>query len=525
MISYTTFSFFILYFGITFLLYCLVPKRVKWCVLLLGSCVFYFISAKGHIFSLIINVIVIWIVGLGLQMIDNKAQSKTRYSTKDEKKKIKTVYLKYKKLLLSLGITITVSLLIVSKYSNFFIDNANKICNLNLNYIQIVQPLGISFFTLESISYITDVYRGSVKAEKNPLRVLLFLSFFLTVVEGPISKYTQLSSQLDKGISVNYENLSKGFLLAIWGLFKKVVIADRAVILVNNVFDSYKNHTGIAIAAGVVFYTIQLYCDFSGIMDVVCGLGQMMGLALASNFKRPFFSKTIQEFWQRWHITLGSWLRDYIFLPLSLSEPIKQASRISKNIRYPGFSKLYILFIPLFFVWLLNGFWHGAEWKYVIYGLYYFLLMLTGIVFEPSIEKICKKIKLNRQAKPYQLFQIIKTIIIVNIGMLIFRADSIKTAFEMLVIMITKIDLAALIPGYKNGFNLLPYDYTAIVLGSILLFLVSYIEEKGIDIKDKIFHLPYIIKTIIYMSLLLIIVVFGAYGEEYGVGDLIYANF
>lgn len=524
MIGYTTFSFFLLYFGITWLVYSLVPQKIKWCVLLAGSYVFYFISSKGHIIPMVAASLIVWAIGLALQKLDKTCKLKRKQAEKAEKKAIRAKYNKYKCWVLWLGIISTVSLLLVCKYSNFFIDTTNAIFKSSIANVKIVQPLGISFFVLQAVSYMADVYYGRVEAEKNPFRISLYLSFMLTVVEGPIARYGDLGVQLNTCKYATYEDVSKGFTRVLWGLFKKVVIADRAVILVSAVFDDPEKFNGIGILAGIAFYTLQLYCEFSGVMDVMCGLGSMFGIKVPENFARPFFAKTINEFWQRWHISLGTWLRDYIFYGISFSKAFKNLSAKAREKFNPYYANLIPTAVALFFVWFTNGFWHGSGWKYITYGLYYYVLMMLGLFLEPLFVKICKALKINRKSKPYALFQIIRTVIIVNFGMLIFRADDLKTAISMFKGIFTRFSISGFLSG-GNGFGLSKYDYLAIVVGFVLMVVVGLIQEKGIDIKDRIFKLPYLVKFVILMVFLFSIIIFGAYGEGYGVVDLIYANF
>ena len=525
MISYTSFSFFLLYFGLTFLLYSIAPSKAKWCVLLVGSYAFYFISSRGNMIALIASSLVVWAAGMIIETLDNKRSLLQKSAEKSDKKRIKQTYTRYKCIVMFVGIVFTLSILLVTKYSGFFADTASAITGIRFERPNIIQPLGISFFTLQSISYIADVYYGRIQAEKNPLRVSLFLSFMLTVVEGPIARYNQLGPQLNQGKQNNLEDVSKGFTRTLWGLFKKVVIADRAVMLVSAVFDNHGRYGGIAVIAGILFYTLQLYCEFSGVMDVMCGLGQMLGLHLPENFARPFFAKSINEFWQRWHISLGSWLRDYIFYPISFSKGIKNLSVKTRSKLKPYYAKIVPTTIALFFVWFGNGFWHGAGWKYIVYGLYYYLLMTLGVFLEPVFEKLCAKLTINRKSKPFQIFQMIRTFLIVNIGMLIFRAENLSVAFDMLKSVFTDFNLNVLFVGNKNGFNLGLCDYAVILIGLFIVVAVGILQENGIDIKDKIYNLPVYIKFPLLLIFVFVIIIFGAYGEGYGVVDLIYANF
>jgi D-alanyl-lipoteichoic acid acyltransferase DltB (MBOAT superfamily) len=426
---------------------------------------------------------------------------------------------------LTIGVICNIAFILVLKYANFFGGTINTIFGANLPELSIIQPLGISFYTLQAISYITDIYRGRYEACKNPLKIVLYLSFMLTIVEGPIARYDQLGTQLSEGRKFELKNLVSGAQLVVWGLFKKVVIADRAAELVNNVFDEPHFESGMIVLAAILFYTLQLYCDFSGIMDVINGLGEMMGIEMPKNFNRPFFAKTINEFWQRWHITLGGWLRDYIFYPISLSKPFMKLTKSARKKFNPYYANLIPTAIALFFVWFTNGMWHGAAWKYIVYGLYYYVLMMLGLFAEPLSAKVCKKLKINRKSKGFKLFQMVRTFAIVNIGMLIFRADSLKTVFLAIKTIILNPNFSSLAVGSKNGLGLDLKDYAILIIGTVLIFFVGVLQEWGIGIRQLISQKPLISKFIIYMIAILSVILLGAYGEHYGAVDLLYANF
>lgn len=526
MISYTSFSFFLLYFGITFIVYSLLPQRIRWVALLLGSSVFYFIAAKGHVVLLLATVLTVWLMGLWLQKLSGIAQSARKLAdSKEKKREIKQRYNKYKRLVMALGIVTVVAMLLTCKYTNFFIESFNFLFSSAVKPLDIVQPLGISFFSLQAISYLADIYFGRVEAEKNPLRITLYLSFMLTVVEGPVARYGQLGTQLKTCRYQSMEDISTGFLRVLWGLFKKVVIADRAAVLVNAVFTDQEQFDGAAVALGILFYTLQLYCEFSGIMDVMCGLGRMLGIEMPENFKRPFFAKSINEFWQRWHITLGTWLRDYIFYGISFSRMTKSFSGKTRQWFSAYYANLVPTAVALFFVWLGNGFWHGAGWKYIVYGMYYYVLMMIGLFLEPLFEKLCKRMHIDRQSKGFGVVQIIRTFIIVNFGMLIFRADDLAVAWRMFASLFTNFDVTVVALPRYNSFNLPPADYVVLGVCVAALIAVSCLQERGIDLKQKLFRLPYPAKVPIYLAFVFVIIIFGAYGEGYGVVDLIYANF
>ncbi len=525
MISYTSFAFFILYFGITYLLYILFPQKAKWCVLLAGSYVFYFLSSKGHILPLIASTLIVWAAGLLIDKLDVTFKAKRKGLEKAEKKKLKARYARYKSWVLTVGVLAALSLLLVSKYSNFFIDTANSVFGTALSNVDIVQPLGISFFTMMAISYLADVHSGKYSAQKNPFRVGLYLAFFLTIVEGPFARYDQLGTQLQEGKKFDPSDFIYGAQRVVWGLFKKIVIADRAAEFVNAVFDNSQHYSGVVVGAAILFYTLQLYCEFSGVMDVMCGMGEAMGLKLPENFTRPFFAKTINDFWTRWHITLGAWLRDYIFYPISFSKVFMNASKKARTKFNAYYAGIVPTSVALFFVWFANGFWHGAGWKYIVYGLYYYVLMMLGMFLEPLFATLCEKAKIDRKSKGYGIFQMLRTFVIVNVGMLIFRADTLHQAVSMGVSVFTNPNIRAMLPGAHNGLGLDINDYLILVIGTGIVFLVGLLQEKGMDLRARIARLPFIVKFIGFMAAILVVIIFGAYGEGYGEVDLIYANF
>ncbi len=523
--TYTSFTFFILYFGITFLVYTFMPKKYKWCVLLLGSFAFYTVAVRGHVLFLLLSSLIIWLDGIVLQRLNDDFKSKRKGLDIASRKALKAKYKNYKLSVLAVGVVLNIGILFLSKYTGFAANVLNAVFKTNLEGLNIIQPMGISFYTLQAVSYITDVYRGRYTACKNPLKTTLYLSFMLTVVEGPVARYDQLGTQLIDGKDFDYDNLVKGIWRVFWGLFKKIVVADRVAILVDAVYNHPEKHGGTIIILGTLCYTLQLYSEFSGIMDVVCGLGEMMGIKMPENFTRPFFAKTINEFWQRWHISLGTWLRDYIFYPISLSKPFMNLTKAARKNFNPYYANLIPTAVALFFVWFSNGFWHGSGIKYIIYGLYYYFLMMLGLFLEPVFSKICGKLKINRNSKPYHLFQIARTFVVVNYGMLIFRADGFRRVLYMTKKIFCNFDLSALSLGAKNGLNLDLKDYIVVLVGFLTIFAVGVLNEKGIFIREKVLKLKFPVRCILLLLFILIVVVFGAYGENYGVQNLIYANF
>lgn len=306
---------------------------------------------------------------------------------------------------------------------------------------------------------------------------------------------------------------------------KKIVIADRLNLLIKNIFTGYESYDGFVIAVAAVCYTIQLYMDFSGAMDLVIGSGQIFGMKLPENFQRPFFSKTISEFWKRWHITLGAWFKDYIFYPLSMSKPLKKLTARARKRLGNHFGPLLSGAIALFCVWLCNGLWHGAGWKYIFFGMYHFALILAGSIVEPLVVQVTKKLHIQRSSLPYRCIQIVRTAILVCIGELFFRAHGLRAGLTMFKRIFTHFSLDAVQDRSIFTVGMDKHDCLIISIALILIFIISVLKERNVPIRERIASKNAVVRFAAYYALILSIVIFGAYGTGYVPVDPIYAGF
>ena len=353
--------------------------------------------------------------------------------------------------------------------------------------------------------------------------MLLFLTFFPVVVEGPISRFDQLGHQLFEGHRFDYQKFTYGAQRIIWGLFKKVVIADRLNMFVSVIFNGSENYGGAAVFFAIIGYTVQLYTDFSGCIDIAAGCAQMLGIDLASNFEQPFFSRNVNEFWRRWHITLGAWLRDYIFYPISLSKFFQKISKGARKHMNEYYAQTIPPMVALFVVWFICGLWHGAEWKYIVYGLYYYAIMVVGMLAEPLFHKVCTALHINRSGKGFGVFQLIRTLVFVNIGMLIFNAKTLTVAGSMFVSLFEPAKWTSF--AFVKDVALNNYDYVLLILCTALVLIVDICKEKGICMRDRIAAMHFPARTAIYIGAIVCVAIFGAYGPGYGAVDFIYAQF
>lgn len=524
---------FLIFVAIAVLIYKITPKKFKWTVLLIASYIFYFLNSAKLTIFILITTISIYLVALKMRKIDEISKQKAKLiENKDTKKQIKHKAKTDKKIVLSIGIILNIGILIFLKYSGFIQEGLNSLLSvinvhINMPISKFILPLGISYYTLQAISYIVDVYRGKVEADKNLGRVALFLSFFPQMVEGPIGRYERLANQLYNPHSITYKNLTYGIQLMLWGYFKKMIIADRVAIYVNAVFGNYTQYSGLIIVLAIIGYTLQIYTEFSGGIDIIRGTAQIFGIHLDENFQRPFFSKSIDEFWRRWNITLGTWLKDYAFYPVSLSKiSIKITNCARKIFKKSYFNKIIPIAFSLLFVWLGNGFWHGAGLKYIVYGLYYYVIMMLGKILEPLGNKIIQIFKINTKVWSYKLWQIIRTSMFVCFGMLIFRADNLSVAMQMFKSIFNIRNLELIFNG--NAFllgGITVQDIVVLIIATSILFIISIYKEKGKCVRDELAKQNLLFRWIILYGIIFAIIIFGIYGKGYNVQSFIYGQF
>ena len=405
---FSSIPFLFFFFPLFILLYFTLPFKYKNHILLLFSLIFYAWGEPIYILLMIFSSIVDFINGKNIE----------KY--KDDNKK--------KKIYLIISIIINISLLGFFKYADFFIKVINNILNLDIPLLNLGLPIGISFFTFQTMSYSIDVYRGDVKAEKDFLTFMTYVCMFPQLIAGPIVRYETVSSELHKR-DINFKKFADGFTRFLRGLFKKVLIANNIGLLFTLITSSEVNDISIMTGVlAIVSYAFQIYFDFSGYSDMAIGMGNMCGFTFLENFNYPYISKSITEFWRRWHISLSSWFKDYVYIPLGGSRV-----NILKNIR------------NILIVWILTGFWHGASWNFIFWGLYYgILLLLEKFVLKKYIDKLPDFVKH------------IYTIVLVFIGWMIFAFDDSKYLFEFIKALTSnKFVDSAFLYYFKNYFLIL----------------------------------------------------------------------
>ena len=517
---------FLAFVGVTFIVYYLIPKKYQWVVLLSASLLFFVTSSSLLTLYMLFTTAVIYFGAKGIQKYKDEFAKKKKELQKPERKVLKEQLKKKQKKILIICIVVVIAVLVLTKYCNFLGGIVNGIASIFtstdlLPEFNILLPLGISYYTLMSVSYITDVYRGTIKAEVNPLRVLLFVCYFPHIVEGPFDRYGDLDTQFRTPHKFDYERISNALIIMLYGFFKKLVLADRVGLTVSDYFDTVTNNSSlIGLGCATLGYTLQLYFDFSGCIDIIRGVSEIFGIKVAENFKQPFFSKSIDEFWRRWHISLGAWLKEYVFYPVSLSGHFKKVNTFTKkHIKSQHIVGFITIAYTLFFVWFCNGLWHGASWLYIVYGLYYYVLMMLGKFTEPYTDKLAKKLHINKESKGYSVFQVARTVVIVNVGMLLFRSSTLVEFGKLFGKMFTSINFMDFSSIIKIQ------DGIILAVGFVIMLLVGIIKEKGIDIRMWLIEHNFVIRWLVYYFLLFSTIILGAYGIGYGGAAAIYAQF
>lgn len=528
--TYCDIAYLAIFLPLTMLIYSIMPKKHRSKVLLIASYIFFWSISKKLIVYIIFSTFSIHHFGLWLQSLQIERNNLLKEAEKENKKVIRANYLKKQRIVLLLGVIIHLGLLLVLKYSAFIGGNINSLLNalkvtFKLTIPKFLMPIGISFYTLQAISYMFDVYNEKIKVDRNIGRLALYLAFFPQIMEGPICRYSETAEQLWMGNKITYQSMKSGLLRLSYGMIKKMIIADRLNAFIKEIYLNYANYDGGIMWVGAILYTLQLYMDFSGTMDMVIGSGEIFGIKLPENFKQPFFSKNISEFWTRWHITLGAFFRDYIFYPLSLSSALKKLTTKGREKFGKHYGPLLASSIALFCVWFANGLWHGAAWNFIFFGMYHFGLILLGKFFEPQLNWITSKLHINKENPIFKGFQIIRTTFLVFIGELFFRAHGLKAGFAMFVKMFNNFTFNSIKDGtiLKLGMDI--QDFIIITIFTIIVFIISILHERNISVREKISKKNIVIRWTIYYAIIIAILLFGAYGTGYRPVDPMYANF
>ena len=527
---------------LTAVVYFLFPvKKYQWTVLLAASYVFYLIAGYKYAAFIVITTLSTWLCALWIDRIAAKSSAELKAHKADwdreQKKAFKAAARKKKQHVILIDVALNLGILAFLKYYNFLAGSLGDLLGFvgapfSVPTLKLFLPLGISFYTFQSIGYVVDVYREKVAAEKNLARIALFVSFFPQIIQGPISFYGQLAGQLYAPHRFDFVRLKHGGELILWGLFKKLVIADRAYIAIKTVLGDYLNYSGTTLTFTILLYALQLYTDFSGGVDISRGVCQILGIDLTENFRHPYFATTINDYWRRWHISLGAWMKEYVFYPLAISKTFANASKRIRATRW-GTTKVGVHVsraLPTSFaslvVFFLVGVWHGANWKYVAFGLWNGGVIMLSALLEPAFVSLTHRLRINVRHWAFILFQILRTFLIVFIGYVFDVAanltDSLYTFRMMLLDQSLSRGLAEI-----GALGLSAADFLILAVCTLALLTVSIIQEKhaGQSLRVMLDSKPFYVRYLLLVIGIMFLLIFGIYGPGYDPADFVYMQF
>lgn len=527
---------FIAFLFLLFVVYYLIPKKCQWVLLLVANFLFYFSAGKFYPVFILVTSLTVYGAGRMMERVDGELAVYTAKiksgeipkPSREEKKAAKAKINRKKKFWMLLCLFLNLGILAVLKYTNFIIDNINTIRSSSdgaaLPYLELIVPLGISFYTFQAVSYLLDVYWNKVEPQRNFLKFTLFVSFFPQLIQGPISRYGDMAPSLYAEHRLDWKQVRFGLERILWGYFKKLVIADRVSIAVSMLMSDPDYYTGAFVLVGMLFYAAQLYADFTGGIDITIGIAQVLGIRLEENFIRPFFSKNIIEYWRRWHISMGTWFRDYVFYPCSISKPMKAITSWTKKHFGMGGARRVAIYIATFLTWFATGIWHGADWHFIIWGIANgIIIMITGEL-EPLYDKFHKKFPKLVNAWGYRAFQVIRTFLLLCCLRMFDTYASVRLAIRQFVHMFTRFWVHPVTRQELVDLGLSGADYMILLVGILLMFLVSMYGRNG-SVREKISAKPYPVRYAIFVLLFFAVLLLGSYGVGFDAQQFIYNQF
>ncbi|QCR22388.1 MBOAT family protein [Pontibacter sp. SGAir0037] len=482
---------FLLFFPVVTLLYFLLPHRYRWMLLLAASCVFYMFFKAVYILILFFTIVVDYAAGICIE--DSKTPER-------------------KKVFLLASLVANIGVLAVFKYFNFLNDNITSLSQWlgyenHIPYLHILLPIGLSFHTFQAMSYTFEVYRGHQQAERHFGIYALYVMFYPQLVAGPIERPQNILHQFYEKHYVDYHRIVSGLQLMAWGLFKKVVVADNLALMVDNVYNKPTAYTGISLVLATCFFAFQVFCDFSGYSDMAIGSAQVMGFTLMKNFNRPYLATSIPEFWSRWHISLSTWFRDYLYIPLG-------GNRVPK----------WRWYFNLLVVFLVSGLWHGASWTFIVWGALHGFYQVSGFMTKKLREKVADQIGLTAFPRLHHTLQLLSVFVLVSFAWIFFRATSLQDAVYIAYHAVAGLgNIKELAEGDWQHLVFLDTSpkIFAVGLGSVILMSVIHRQQNHLSIRQLIATRPVWQRWGLYYLFLLVVLIFG----QFGAGEFIYFQF
>ncbi|MCD8362741.1 MAG: MBOAT family protein [Lachnospiraceae bacterium] len=491
---------FLIFFPIVVLVYFIIPKKIKYLWLLAASYYFYMCWNARYALLLFFSTAVTWASGLLLERI--------KHGEIDEARKIPA-----KKAVVALSFFLNLGVLFWFKYVNFAVATLERLLRLvhiqlSLPEFDILLPVGISFFTFQALSYTMDVYRDEIYAEKNFFRYALFVSFFPQLVAGPIERSKNLLKQLADPQKFSFARFKDGILLMLWGFFLKIVLADRLALFVDTVYGDVWSYGGWYLIIATMLFGVQIYCDFYGYSVIATGAAEILGIRLMENFDAPYLSCSVAEFWRKWHISLTSWFRDYLYIPLGGSRRGKARKYRNKMI-----------------VFLISGLWHGAQSTYVVWGMLNGLYQVAGELTEPIRTRLIDACGLHRESFAHRLLRCGITFVLVDFSWIFFRASTVRRALAIVRSILTAGNPWILLDGSLYECGLDSKNFWLVLLCIAVLLLADCLKHRGICVRKVILRQDVWCQCMVVVFAIALILLFGLWGPAYSEANFIYFQF
>ncbi len=494
---FNSFSF-LIFFPIVLLVYFIIPKKIRYIWLLIASYYFYMCWNAQYALLLLASTVVTYVAALLIRCFrENTFQ---------------------KKLMVAVSLFLNFGILFLFKYFDFMVSAIGSVLSMagvefQAPALDLLLPVGISFYIFQAVGYTIDVYREKLAPEKNFLRYALFVSFFPQLVAGPIERSTNLLPQLQKVHELHLwdtKRIQRGAIVMLYGYFMKMILADRIAVFVDAVYEpmSYSNYKGITVMIAAVLFSVQIYCDFAGYTYIAIGAARVMGFDLMNNFNTPYLAKNIKDFWDRWHISLTSWFKDYLYFPLG-------GSRKGKLRKY----------VNIFIVFLLSGLWHGAAWHYVVWGVVHGVMRIVGELTTEIRLKCYKHFHCQRDTLATKLWQVLCTFALVTIAWMFFRGESVHQALSLIRNMFTEFNPWVLSDGSLFAMGLDAKEWNVLIISLIILLLVDILRYKKTDLVGIFMQQNLWFRWLVFYGGVLAIVLFGVYGPQYNAAQFIYFQF
>ena len=520
--QFTTLTF-ALFAAVLLTAYYIIPGKWQWPLLLIASYVFYLWAGTEYLVFILLTTIstyaVTWVMDNRLKQRDAYLAEHKAELSREEKKEYKAKVKSGNKIWMTGCLILNFGILALCKAC--LVEPVRTLASGGtLSFLTVGLPLGISFYMFQSMGYVVDVYRETAKAERNPLKLALFVSFFPQLIQGPISKFNQLAPTLYAPHKFDSKTVSFGLQRMLWGYFKKLVVADRIAVAIGAL--KGEEYTGVAFLVLTVFYAIQIYGDFTGGIDVTIGMAQALGVKLPENFIRPYFSKNIAEYWRRWHISLGVWMKDYIFYPISVSEPMRKLSKASRK-KFPNFGKRVPVYVASVATWFCTGIWHGFNANFAVWGLLNCFVIVTSEELVPLYTKFHNRFHL-KEKKWYGGFEILRTFMLMNLIRACDLFPHVGEYFRRLGSIVTTFNFRILWDGTLMNLGLSALDYAIIFGGVLVWFVMDLLQEKG-PIRERLAQKSAVLRYSLIFLLLVIVLLMGSYGIGYDASNFIYNQF